>query len=43
MIRKASKIAKEKYISNQAREERKLNIRTKKKLVKTTKNEDDTL
>lgn len=36
MIRKVTKIAKEKYISNKAREERQLRIKTKKKIVKTT-------
>jgi ElaB/YqjD/DUF883 family membrane-anchored ribosome-binding protein len=43
MIRKVSKVAKDKYLTNKAREERKLNIKTKKKVVKPKATEDNTL
>jgi hypothetical protein len=43
MIRKVNKIAKDKYLTNKAREERKLNIKAKKKIVKTSIKEDNDL
>jgi hypothetical protein len=41
MILKSRKIAKDKYLTNKAREERKLNIKAKKKVVKTKTTEED--
>jgi hypothetical protein len=39
-IRKMNKIAKEKYLTNQSREKRKLNIKEKKLLIKQNNEKD---